>query len=157
MLEVRDIAVSHGGREVLKVDRLSFGSGGMTAILGHNGSGISTLMKAMARQLKPSAGEVLLDGAPIRSLPQRELARRIAFLPQQLPEAAGMSVRELVKLGRFAWRVFVFPAELSPGTYTITSRATDTEGTVQSETTEPNHRGYDYSGWRRLAVDVTVA
>jgi sulfite oxidase len=59
--------------------------------------------------------------------------------------------------GRFAWRVFVFPAELSPGTYTITSRATDTQGNVQSETTEPNHRGYDYNGWSRLAVDVTVA
>jgi DMSO/TMAO reductase YedYZ molybdopterin-dependent catalytic subunit len=60
-------------------------------------------------------------------------------------------------LGRHAWRPFVLSAELSPGTHTITSRATDSEGRVQDETTEPNHRGYDYSGWRRLAVDVTVA
>ena len=60
-------------------------------------------------------------------------------------------------LGRFAWRVFVHAADLQAGTYTITSRATDSEGNVQSETTEPNHRGYDYSGWDRLAVDVTVA
>jgi DMSO/TMAO reductase YedYZ molybdopterin-dependent catalytic subunit len=60
-------------------------------------------------------------------------------------------------LGRFAWRPFVLAADLEPGTYTITSRATDSEGNVQSEVTEPNHRGYDYSGWRRLAVDVTVA
>jgi DMSO/TMAO reductase YedYZ molybdopterin-dependent catalytic subunit len=60
-------------------------------------------------------------------------------------------------LGRFAWRVFVFPADLAAGTHTIASRATDAEGNVQEEETEPNHRGYDYSGWRRLAVDVTVA
>jgi DMSO/TMAO reductase YedYZ molybdopterin-dependent catalytic subunit len=60
-------------------------------------------------------------------------------------------------LGRFAWRVFVLPAELEPGTYTITSRATDSEGNVQEQSTEPNHRAYDYSGWDRLAVEVTVA
>ncbi|WEX11696.1 sulfite oxidase [Chelativorans sp. AA-79] len=59
-------------------------------------------------------------------------------------------------LGRFAWRPFVLAADLEPGTYTVTSRATDTEGRVQEEVTEPNHRGYDYSGWRVLAVDVTV-
>lgn len=60
-------------------------------------------------------------------------------------------------LGRFAWRPFVLAADIEPGTYTITSRATDSEGRVQEEVTEPNHRGYDYSGWRALAVDVTVA
>jgi DMSO/TMAO reductase YedYZ molybdopterin-dependent catalytic subunit len=60
-------------------------------------------------------------------------------------------------LGRFAWRVFVLPVELPPGTYTITSRATDSAGNVQEEVSEENHRGYDYRGWRRLAVDVTVA
>ncbi|UUP18122.1 sulfite oxidase [Nitratireductor thuwali] len=59
-------------------------------------------------------------------------------------------------LGRFSWRPFVLSAELEPGTYTVTSRATDAEGTVQEEVTAPNHRGYDYSGWRALAVDVTV-
>ena len=60
-------------------------------------------------------------------------------------------------LGRFAWRVFVLPAELEPGTYIITSRATDAQGNVQEQSTEPNHRAYDYSGWDRLAVEVTVA
>jgi DMSO/TMAO reductase YedYZ molybdopterin-dependent catalytic subunit len=59
-------------------------------------------------------------------------------------------------LGRFAWRAFVLQAELEPGTYTITSRATDSEGNVQEQTTEPNHRAYDYAGWDRLAVEVTV-
>ena len=60
-------------------------------------------------------------------------------------------------LGRYAWRVFALAADLPPGTHTVTSRATDSAGRVQEEVTEPNHRGYDYSGWRVLAVDVTVA
>lgn len=59
-------------------------------------------------------------------------------------------------LGRFAWRPFVLAAELEPGTYTVTSRATDSAGRIQEEVTEPNHRGYDNSGWRTLGVDVTV-
>ena len=60
-------------------------------------------------------------------------------------------------MGRFAWRPFVLMADLQPGKHVIASRATDSAGRVQDETTEPNHRGYDYSGWRRLAVEVTVA
>lgn len=59
-------------------------------------------------------------------------------------------------LGPFAWRVFVLSADLEPGEYSITSRATDSQGNVQEETTEPNHRAYDYAGWDRLAVGVTV-
>ncbi|MFC4353380.1 sulfite oxidase [Fodinicurvata halophila] len=59
-------------------------------------------------------------------------------------------------LGRFAWRPFLLTADLEPGDYVITSRATDSDGNVQPESTEPNHRGYDYNGWDRLAVEVTV-
>lgn len=60
-------------------------------------------------------------------------------------------------LGAFAWRTFVLAADLEPGDYAITSRATDSQGNVQEQSTEPNHRAYDYSGWDRLAVNVTVS
>jgi DMSO/TMAO reductase YedYZ molybdopterin-dependent catalytic subunit len=59
-------------------------------------------------------------------------------------------------LGRYAWRPFVLGTDLKPGTYSVTSRATDMDGNVQEEITEPNHRAYDYSGWQRLAVDLDV-
>jgi DMSO/TMAO reductase YedYZ molybdopterin-dependent catalytic subunit len=59
-------------------------------------------------------------------------------------------------LGRFAWRPFVLPADLQPGTYTIASRATDAAGNTQPEEFEPNERGYGHSGWRAHAADVTV-
>lgn len=60
-------------------------------------------------------------------------------------------------LGQFAWRPFVLEAELKPGKYTIASRATDSKGNVQPENFPENERGYGHNGWRRHAVEVTVA
>jgi DMSO/TMAO reductase YedYZ molybdopterin-dependent catalytic subunit len=60
-------------------------------------------------------------------------------------------------LGRFAWRTFVYAADLKPGTYTIASRATDSAGNTQPEMFEENERGYGHNGWRAHAVAVTVA
>lgn len=104
MIEAENLLVRHGDNTVLQVDRIAVDGTGLTAILGHNGSGKSTLMKVLAKQLRPNTGSVSLDGQSLESFAQRELARRIAYLPQQLPEAAGMTVSELVGLGRFAWR-----------------------------------------------------
>ena len=59
-------------------------------------------------------------------------------------------------LGKYAWRPFVLAADLAPGSYAITSRATDVAGNVQPETVEPNERAYGHNGWRDHAVDVTV-
>jgi len=59
-------------------------------------------------------------------------------------------------LGRFAWRQFVFQTQLKPGTYTLLSRATDSQGNVQVETTPDNAGGYLNSGWRAHAIQVSV-
>lgn len=60
-------------------------------------------------------------------------------------------------LGRYAWRQFVFPVKLQPGTYSIASRAIDAEGNVQPETRVENLSGYGNNSWRDHAVQVTVA
>jgi sulfite dehydrogenase len=60
-------------------------------------------------------------------------------------------------LGPYAWRRFVLPIRLSAGNYTITSRATAYDGTVQPELRVENERGYTHNGWRDHAVKVTVA
>lgn len=59
-------------------------------------------------------------------------------------------------LGRFAWRPFVLPIELEPGSYTLVSRATDSEGNSQPEEFEPNQPGYSHNGWRAPAVEITI-
>ncbi|MGY0777664.1 ATP-binding cassette domain-containing protein [Azospirillum argentinense] len=75
----------------------------VTALIGHNGSGKSTLLKILARQQPPSGGRVLFDGRPLDRWRQRALARRIGYLPQHMPAASGLLVRELVALGRYPW------------------------------------------------------
>jgi ferric hydroxamate transport system ATP-binding protein len=104
MLDLTDIEMRHGARTVLSVPELSLSGSAFTAIIGHNGSGKSTLMSLMARQQKPTSGRLILDGADLHGISQRDLARRLAFLPQQLADVPGLDVRELVGLGRYAWR-----------------------------------------------------
>ncbi len=104
MFELDGIAVDHDGRRVLDVPALALGDRGLTAIFGHNGSGKSTLLSCLARQRRTGRGTIALDGRDLAAWRQRDLARAVAYLPQSLPPVAGLTVRELVRLGRFPWR-----------------------------------------------------
>jgi iron complex transport system ATP-binding protein len=72
-----------------------------TVILGPNACGKSTLLKALARMIRPRAGEVHLDGAAISSYRPREVARRLGLLPQSSTAPAGITVGDLVARGRY--------------------------------------------------------
>ena len=74
--------------------------GRVTAIVGANACGKSTLLRGLARLLKPRAGSVLLDGSDIHSLPTREVATRLAILPQSPVAPDGITVADLVGRGR---------------------------------------------------------
>jgi iron complex transport system ATP-binding protein len=76
---------------------------GVTGLVGQNGSGKSTLMRILARQQRASSGEILFDDRPLHHWREREFARRVAYLPQHTPLAAGLRARELVELGRYPW------------------------------------------------------
>ncbi len=104
MLELNNIQIIRNQRTILSIPSLQLSGQQITVILGHNGSGKSTLMKLLARQLQPDQGQLYLHGQSLKHYRQKILAQQIAYLPQQLPTVAGLSVRELVKLGRFAWR-----------------------------------------------------
>lgn len=99
-LQARDIRVGYGGRPVLDGLDLDLPEGRVTAIIGPNGCGKSTLLRALGRLLPTTAGEVLLDGAPITSLPTRGVAKRVAILPQGPVAPDGMTVADLVARGR---------------------------------------------------------
>ncbi|WP_435104420.1 ABC transporter ATP-binding protein [Arhodomonas sp. AD133] len=75
--------------------------GQVTMLLGPNGSGKSTLLKTLARTLAPAQGRVLLDGTAIHRSSTREIARKLGVLPQGPSAPEGVTVRELVALGRF--------------------------------------------------------
>ncbi len=82
----------------LSVDVLD---GRMTVIVGPNACGKSTLLRGLARLLKPAAGQVILDGTDIATLHTKEVARRLGLLPQTSIAPEGITVADLVARGRF--------------------------------------------------------
>ncbi|RSN71147.1 ABC transporter ATP-binding protein [Actinomadura sp. WAC 06369] len=75
--------------------------GSFTVIVGPNACGKSTLLRALARILKPTAGSVVLDGEPIAGWPAKKLARTLGLLPQSSIAPEGISVADLVARGRY--------------------------------------------------------
>ncbi|MDY1004616.1 ABC transporter ATP-binding protein [Curtobacterium sp. CFBP9011] len=100
VLEARGLSVGYDRTPVIRDLDLTIEHGTVTTFLGANGCGKSTLLKALGRVLKPQAGEVLLDGRPIRKEPNRAVARQLAILPQSPLAPAGTSVLDLVMRGR---------------------------------------------------------
>ncbi|MCJ1714191.1 ABC transporter ATP-binding protein [Curtobacterium sp. VKM Ac-2922] len=100
VLQARGLSVGYDRHPVLRDLDLSIERGTVTTFLGANGCGKSTLLKAFGRVLKPIVGEVHLDGTPIRSQPNRAVARKLAILPQSPVAPAGTSVLDLVMRGR---------------------------------------------------------
>jgi iron complex transport system ATP-binding protein len=72
-----------------------------TVVIGPNACGKSTLLRALARMLKPAAGSVLLDGRDISSANAKQVARTLGLLPQSSIAPEGISVSELVSRGRY--------------------------------------------------------
>lgn len=99
-LQVRDLTLAYGAVEVLSGLSFSADSGQLIAIVGPNGSGKSTLLRGISGAHGAARGEVLLDGREVRSYGARELARRLAILPQWLDAELDLTVGELVWRGR---------------------------------------------------------
>ncbi len=83
---------------------LSVRMGETLGIVGPNGSGKSTLLRLLSGALRPAAGEVLLEGVPLRSIGRRRLATRVAFLPQSLRTTFRFRVRDVVAMGRYPYQ-----------------------------------------------------
>ena len=98
------VCAGYDGRQVLTDVDFTVREGSVTVLLGPNGSGKSTLLKTLARTLAPSAGKVLLDGNDIHRQPTRTVAQRLGILPQSPTAPDGLTVRELVGLGRFPYQ-----------------------------------------------------
>lgn len=76
-------------------------SGSFTVIIGPNACGKSTLLRALARLMRPEVGQVVLDGKNIHKYPSKQVARQLGLLPQTSVAPAGMTVADLVARGRF--------------------------------------------------------
>lgn len=99
-VEVKNLDFSYSQKEILKNINLLIEKGAFVTITGPNGSGKSTLLKNLAKILKPKRGEVILDDINIQSLRQKELARKVAVVPQNINIDFPFSVWETVLMGR---------------------------------------------------------
>ncbi|GHB14794.1 ABC transporter ATP-binding protein [Modicisalibacter luteus] len=95
------LRAGYDSRRVLDGVDLTVAEGKLTVLLGPNGSGKSTLLKTLARTLTPYAGRVCLDGKDIHRRNTREVAQRLGILPQGPSAPEGLTVRQLVGMGRF--------------------------------------------------------
>ncbi|MFI9585743.1 ABC transporter ATP-binding protein [Streptomyces sp. NPDC052236] len=100
-LRAEDLTLSYDQRTVATSLGVVIPDHSFTVIVGPNACGKSTLLKALARMLKPKAGEVYLDGAAIASYRSREVARRLGLLPQSSTAPGGITVGDLVARGRY--------------------------------------------------------
>jgi iron complex transport system ATP-binding protein len=100
IIQAHQLDIGYGATRIVQGLTFSPPVGKVTALIGPNGCGKSTLLKTFARILTPQAGQLSLDGVDYASLSARELAKKVAFLPQVLPIPEGVSVRQLVAYGR---------------------------------------------------------
>lgn len=103
LFELDDATVRVPGRVLLAPLSATLSAGRVVGLIGHNGSGKSTLVKLLARQARASAGTIRFRGRALDAWGDRPFARQVANLPQQIPAASGLLVRELVAFGRYPW------------------------------------------------------
>ncbi|MFY0655968.1 MAG: ABC transporter ATP-binding protein [Neptunomonas phycophila] len=99
-LRADNIRVGYRHHVIIEQLSLTLPPGKVTAIVGPNGCGKSTLLSALARLREPDKGQVLLDGHDINRLPSREVAKKLALLPQEASAPEGMTAFELIRFGR---------------------------------------------------------
>ncbi|MDA3147327.1 ABC transporter ATP-binding protein [Leucobacter sp. UCMA 4100] len=101
MLQVRDATIGYDHKTISEHLSVSIPDNSFTVIVGPNACGKSTLLRALSRLIRPSQGEVLLDGKVITSYRAKEVAKRLGLLPQTSLAPDGITVADLIARGRY--------------------------------------------------------
>lgn len=101
MLGARALSLGYGATPIVDGLTVDVTAGAITAIVGPNACGKSTLLRGLARLLKPTGGHVVLDGTDIAKRSTKDVARRLGLLPQSSIAPDGITVADLVARGRF--------------------------------------------------------
>jgi iron complex transport system ATP-binding protein len=103
-LHVESATIGYDKRVISRELSVAVPDESFTVIVGPNACGKSTLLRGLSRLLKPSAGQVVLDGADINSFKTKEVARRVGLLPQTSIAPDGITVADLVARGRYPYQ-----------------------------------------------------
>lgn len=97
----QDLTIGYGEAPIIENMNISIPKGKITVIIGANGCGKSTLLKGIARVLKKDSGDIFIDGLNIKNISSKNIAKKMAVLPQAPKAPKGLKVSELVAYGRF--------------------------------------------------------
>ena len=103
-INVKDLTLAYGETTIIDSLNLAIPKGKITVFIGRNGCGKSTLLHAIARLLKPRTGNIFLDEQDILKMKSKNVAKKLAILPQSPMAPEGITVEQLVKQGRYPYQ-----------------------------------------------------
>lgn len=101
-----NVSITYGKRQILEDITMDFEKGKITTIIGPNGCGKSSLLKTISRVVTPTAGTPVYEDKPIREYAPKELAKKIAYLPQVHMSPKDINIKTLVSYGRYPYKRF---------------------------------------------------
>lgn len=105
-LGFKDVSVNYGKKEIISHVTLEFEKGKTTTIIGSNGCGKTSLLKTISRAVRPAEGQVILEDREISSYKPKELAKKIAYLPQVHYSPSDIDIYTLISYGRYPYQKF---------------------------------------------------
>ncbi|WP_405020111.1 ABC transporter ATP-binding protein [Kitasatospora sp. NBC_00070] len=150
-LTATGLDLRYGDRTIVAGLDLTLPGGSVTAIVGPNACGKSTLLRGLTRLLAPAAGTVTLDGSDIHRMTARALAKRLGLLPQQPVTPEAITVESLVRLGRFPHQRMLSP-------WSAADQAAVEDALTRTGTAELRDRPVDQlSGGQRQRAWIALA
>jgi len=150
-LRAEDLALGYGSHEVLAGVDLEIPDGRITAVIGANACGKSTLLRGLARLLKPRTGAVYLDGKEVHRMKTLDVAVELGMLPQSPTAPDGITVSDLVGRGRYPHQGWL--RQWSAGDEEAVAVALEATGTADLA----GRRVQELSGGQRQRVWVAMA
>lgn len=150
-LSTRALSLAYGDHHVVRDLSIDFTPGAITSIVGPNGCGKSTVLRSLARLLKPHSGQVLLGNTPVHDIAPRRYARSVGLLPQHPVAPDGITVADLVGRGRTPHQGFF--GRWSSQDYLAVAEAMDTTGVSELAHAPVN----ELSGGQRQRVWIAMA
>ncbi len=103
-LTAKDLTLGYGDSTIIDSLDVKIPKGEVTVLIGGNGCGKSTLLRSLSRLLKPQSGHIVLDNKDIAKMRTKEVAKKMAILPQSPVTPEGLTVLQLVKQGRYPYQ-----------------------------------------------------
>ena len=151
IMETKELSAGYDQTKIIDDLELMIPSNKISVIIGANGCGKSTLLKALSRLIKPSSGDVILDGKKISEYSSTKLAQLLGLLPQAPIVPEGITVADLVARGRFPYRKFM--KNMTKEDYNAVEEALDIMGITHLA----NRCVDELSGGQRQRVWIALA